>query len=209
MIAAIVPAAGASVRMGRPKLLLEIGGRTVIARVVESLRKGGTELVIVVTPPVADSVSSKLNDESIAAGAETINPSSQPTDMRASIELAIDYLAGHEQKPDLVLLCPADSPGISSILVAKLVDRAGASPGSIVIPVAGDERGHPIVLPWQLAREIPAVPTGLGVNALVARHANRVVECTVEDSTVIADLDTPEDYERWRGPVEVEGRTCK
>ena len=41
MIAAVVPAAGHSQRMGRPKLILPIGGQTVIARVVSALRDGG------------------------------------------------------------------------------------------------------------------------------------------------------------------------
>ena len=50
-IAAIVPAAGRSERMGRPKLILPIGGATVIARVVAALRQGGAEPVVVVAPP--------------------------------------------------------------------------------------------------------------------------------------------------------------
>jgi len=35
---AVVPAAGHSQRMGRPKLILQVGGQTVIARVVSALR---------------------------------------------------------------------------------------------------------------------------------------------------------------------------
>ena len=40
MIAAVVPAAGRSERMGRPKLLLRLDGETVIARVVTALARG-------------------------------------------------------------------------------------------------------------------------------------------------------------------------
>ncbi len=52
MIAAVVPAAGRSERMGRPKLTLPIQGRPMIALVVSALRLGGVEMVVVVTPPV-------------------------------------------------------------------------------------------------------------------------------------------------------------
>ena len=51
MIAAVVPAAGRSARMGRAKLLLPIDGTTIIARVVTALRRGGADRVIVVAPP--------------------------------------------------------------------------------------------------------------------------------------------------------------
>ena len=51
MIAAVVPAAGRSQRMGRPKLLLPIDGEPLIVRVVTALREGGAERVVVVAPP--------------------------------------------------------------------------------------------------------------------------------------------------------------
>ena len=39
MIAAVIPAAGLSARMGRPKLLLKLGTETVISRVVTAFAK--------------------------------------------------------------------------------------------------------------------------------------------------------------------------
>ena len=47
-VAAIVPAAGLSTRMGRPKLLLPFGGEPLIVRVVNALRQGGAAPVVVV-----------------------------------------------------------------------------------------------------------------------------------------------------------------
>ena len=55
MIAALVPAAGSSKRMGQPKLLLEFDGHTLIGRVVGALRAGGVERVVVVAPPAEHS----------------------------------------------------------------------------------------------------------------------------------------------------------
>ena len=52
MIAAVVPAAGKSERMGRPKLILPIDGETLIARVVSRLRAGGVVYTVVVAPPL-------------------------------------------------------------------------------------------------------------------------------------------------------------
>ena len=48
---ALVPAAGFSRRMGRPKLGLPLGERTVLEHVVAALRQGGAEHVLVVVGP--------------------------------------------------------------------------------------------------------------------------------------------------------------
>ena len=51
MIYAVVPAAGRSRRMGQPKLLLGMGGQTVIEHVITALREGGVDRVLVVIGP--------------------------------------------------------------------------------------------------------------------------------------------------------------
>jgi len=67
----------------------------------------------------------------------------------------------------------------------------------MIIPVSKGRRGHPVVLPWDLAAEIPRLPAGAGVNALLSEHASRLTELTVASPDVCADLDTPDDLRRW------------
>jgi molybdenum cofactor cytidylyltransferase len=195
MIAAIVPAAGRSVRMGRPKLILPIGSTTVIARVVSALREGGAEPVVVVTPPSHFPGAAILADEARAAGAVVLVPAEHPIDMRASIELGLEHLA-RQSATGNVLVLPADSPGVTSALVAQVIGRAIEAPDSIIIPVHEGRRGHPIALPGRLAARIRHLPLGVGLNALIALHADQVTELEVDDPGAVEDLDTPEDYRR-------------
>ena len=51
MIFAVVPAAGKSTRMGRPKLSLPLGTCTILERVIHALRQGGVDHVLVVAAP--------------------------------------------------------------------------------------------------------------------------------------------------------------
>ena len=51
MIPAIVLAAGASTRMGRPKALLDAGGKTFIRRILDTLSDAGVSRVAVVIRP--------------------------------------------------------------------------------------------------------------------------------------------------------------
>src|SRR5262249_31234504 len=99
--------------------------------------------------------------------------------------------------PRFVILCPGDAPGMTPDLVASLRELAARRRDCIVIPSHEGRRGHPIVLPWDVAAEVRTLPPDVGVNALVARHGDRVVELPAPDPGLIADLDTPEDLERW------------
>jgi molybdenum cofactor cytidylyltransferase len=183
--------------MGRPKLLVTIGGVTLIARVANALRAGGADRVIVVVPPADSAEGPAILAEAQGAGAEVIVPLKRPSEMRESIELALARLADDEPPPRWVILTPADCPGITPQLVAALCDQAAREPARLIIPVARGRRGHPIFLPWGLAAEIPSLPPGAGVNLLVSTHASRLTELTVSSADICADLDTPADLRSW------------
>ena len=159
--------------MGRPKLILPLGGVTVIARVVRALREGGAEPIVVVAPPAEFAGAEVLADEATRAGAVVVVADSATADMRASVELGLDRLAPGPA-PSAVLLAPGDSPGITPELVRRIVARASAEPASIVVPRCRGRRGHPVALPWDLAAEVRDLPAGTGVNALLAARADRV-----------------------------------
>jgi molybdenum cofactor cytidylyltransferase len=196
MIAAVVPAAGRSERMGRPKMLLRPDGQSVIARVVTALLAGGAERLIVVAPPADSTEGPEIATESAKAGAEVIVPKERPATMRDSIELALAKLARGEPV-ERVVIAPGDTPGITSDLVERLLESACSWPESIIVPCCNGRRGHPVVVPWSIAELVPTLPPGVGVNALVERHRDRVVELAVPDPDLIADVNTPEVFEEW------------
>ena len=196
MIAAVVPAAGLSKRMGQPKLILPIDGVPLIVRVVTALRQGGAETVVVIVPPAEVPGAIPLADAARRAGADVVVAEQPPPDMRASVELGLARLAAGTA-PTTVLLAPGDSPGLSPDVVARVIAQAKAAPGAIIRPEARGRRGHPVALPWSLATKIAGLPPDAGVNTLVRWHKDIIISIDVDNPTVIDDLDTPEDYERW------------
>jgi molybdenum cofactor cytidylyltransferase len=196
MIAAIVPAAGLSERMGRPKLILPVRGRPLIARVVAALVDGGVARVIVVAPPRFEPGADTLIEAAEAEGAEVVVPDRPTADMRASIELGL-YRLSDGPRPVALLMTPGDIPGLSGVAVARVIEAWSGSPGRIIVPRHSGRRGHPLLLPWSLAEEIPSLPPGVGVNALLAEHGEVIRYLAIDDPDLYDDLDTPEDYGRW------------
>jgi molybdenum cofactor cytidylyltransferase len=195
MTLAVVPAAGRSQRMGRPKLALPLGSRTVLEHVVAALRDGGADVVVVVIGAHIP----ELADLATAAGAAVCQLTEATADMRATVEHGLGWLEEHcrPAPDDDWLLAPADHPALSGEVVRRLrASRAQRPEQSLFIPVHQGRRGHPALLAWRHVAAIRELPPGLGLNSYLRLHAGETVEVPVESDSVLCDLDTPEDYER-------------
>src|SRR5688500_10041739 len=85
---AIIPAAGASQRMGRPKLLLPWGSTTVIEHVLTQWRQSRVDETIVVVSPDNGPLIEVCRRE----GCRLVIPDSPPVDMLASIQHGLRYV---------------------------------------------------------------------------------------------------------------------
>jgi molybdenum cofactor cytidylyltransferase len=194
MIAGLIPAAGHSRRMGRPKLALPLGGRTLLEHVIEALKRGGVEPVLVVLGPhVAD-----LAEPARAAGAEALILDQPTPDMRTTIDHGLDWLTTRRQSSaeDAWLLVPADHPTLDPAIVRRLIDAWRTTDASILVPTWQGRRGHPTLIGWSHVAAIKTYPSGEGLNAYLRRHQHETLELPADSAGVIEDVDTPEDYER-------------
>jgi CTP:molybdopterin cytidylyltransferase MocA len=195
MIFAVVPAGGHSTRMGRPKLALPLGGRTVLEHVVASLRDGGVDHVLVVVGPHVP----ELVPLAEAAGADVCRLPEATADMRATVECGLRWLEGlyYPWPDDAWLLAPADHPALDPGVVRALCECYEGRPSqSILVPVCDGRRGHPTLISWQHVPGILAHRAGQGINTYLQLHTSEIREVPVTDASVLHDLDTPEDYER-------------
>lgn len=193
----LIPAAGRSERMGRPKLTLGLGQRSLIQAVVEALAQGGADEVLVVAPPVRREGAVVLANHARVEGAHVVHCEDDTPDMRRTIEVGLAAMVDHVLAPDAILLTPGDCPGLTPALVARVVAQARREPDRIVVPVYQGHRGHPVAIPWTLAVHIPELPPGLGVNALLDLHAGKVLGVPVDDPGTAFDIDTPDDLRQW------------
>ncbi len=188
---AVVPAAGESRRMGRPKLLLPIDERLVIHRVIDAIVQAGvTDIWVLVRDNHPD-----LKAELTGASANVITSAPTPG-MRESTELLLREIQSRRQPTfhDAWLLCPADHPTLDSRVIRSLIEHRGRHPRGIWVPTWRGRRGHPVLFSWDLAREVPSIPVDRGLNHLLSEFAGDVHEVEVETGEVLRDLDTPDDY---------------
>jgi molybdenum cofactor cytidylyltransferase len=191
---AIVPAAGHSRRMGRPKLLLPLGEGTVISRMLGILVRPGIAATVVVVRKDDE----PLRAAAAACGAIVLQPDEPPPEMRQSVEHALRYIE-HQFRPQAEegwFLAPADHPLLEPGVIERMIAAWREHPGKILVPTHQGRRGHPTLFPFRLASEVFAMPPDQGLNQLVKLHAADVLQIEIDSPAVIADLDTPDDYER-------------
>ncbi|HEX2644515.1 MAG TPA: nucleotidyltransferase family protein [Thermoanaerobaculia bacterium] len=199
MTAAVLPAAGLSRRMGRPKLLLPFRGRPVVAGVVEALRRAGVGPIVLVT----SAERTDIQEWARAAGLLlAVNPAPE-RGMLSSIQTGVAALGGGDdlaRRREVLLVAPADLPGLQAATVTELLRRQAESAAPLAVPVAGGRRGHPLAIAPGLIPEIATLDLDVGLRQLLDRHAAEVLEVEVEDPGAVDDVDTPQDYERLLGP---------
>ena len=197
---AVIPAAGHSRRMGRPKLLLELAGRTVIRRLLDALATAGVGDCVVVSRKGDHG----LQEQVAAAGASIVTPAVDPPDMRSSVEHALEFLhAQYNPSPeDGWLLSPADHPVLDVDVISRLIGHWQSSASGILVPVFEGRRGHPTMFRWRLAEAVAGIPPDRGLNQLLEQFSSEIEEFPVDDASVLTDLDTPDDFERLRRELE-------
>ncbi len=197
MAVAVLPAAGASRRMGRPKLLLPYGDTTLVGAVVDSLRRAGASPIVLVTAPGDEALQAWAREAGLLVA---VNPDPE-RGMLSTIREGLAALGGTAElarRGDVVLVTPADLPGLKPEPVRELLRRMEETGAPLAVPVHQGKRGHPLAIAPALLHEIDTLDLSVGLRQLLDRHAAEVLEVETDDSGVMEDVDTPEDYERVR-----------
>ena len=193
VIPAIILAAGASSRMGRPKALLPIPAEstTFLERLVQTLRDAGADDIIVVVGYDAGAVRGLIESAGLAVRTvENQDPSrGQLSSLVAALEVA--------DRPGVqgVLVAPVDQPLVAAETVKRLLGVYRRTPAPAVRPTRGDRHGHPVILDRSLFDELRRADLSSGAREVIRRHGSEVIDVTVDDEGAFLDIDTPEEYE--------------
>jgi molybdenum cofactor cytidylyltransferase len=188
-IAAIVLAAGLSSRMGKFKLLLSwLDDKPIIAHILSNLIDLSLKHIVVVTGNRAEEVQTALSDFDATFAH---NPDYAEGEILSSLKIGLQHMP---EIIDAVLVVPSDLPRVSASVFQAVMNAYDSD--SIIVPNYAGKNGHPVMFPRLFWKEILALAPDKAPRAVLKAHPDKVRKIAVDSDGILADIDTPDDYQR-------------
>jgi len=185
----IILAAGESRRMGYPKPLLEIGSRTFIEQIAETMLAVVPRLVIVIGAYRERVRAAIARDARIAIAENPDYSRGQLSSLKVGLGVIQADSAG-------AIVHLGDHPMVRVETFRAIVDTYDRTGKPIVIARHHGRRGHPVVFDRALFGELMSAPEEEGARYVVNADASRVAYVDLDDPGINLDLDTPSDLAR-------------
>jgi molybdenum cofactor cytidylyltransferase len=186
--AAIILAAGASRRLGRPKQLLEYCGETLLERAIRLAHESGASPVLAVLGAHFEVIRASISLDETVLVQNQLWEQGIANSIHAGLR-ALDASAPHSSG---ALLMSCDQPRLTSKHLRLLLDAFDAQGASTIAASAyAGILGVPAVFPRSLFTELLALRGDKGARVLLAHPTCGVV--TVEFTGGEVDIDLPAD----------------
>ena len=182
-------AAGGSRRLGRPKQLLDWGGRPLLERVVAAVQTWPASPVVVVLGSCAEDI---LERTDLGGAVVVVNPEWEEG-IASSLRAGFDLLA-QEAAADWAFVALGDQPRIPPEVPPALLAAAPDSGRDAIVPVYRYQRGHPVLIGRPLWPRMMSLAGDTGAAGLLRAHPGWVLEVRFDHSAP-ADVDLPADIQ--------------
>jgi molybdenum cofactor cytidylyltransferase len=189
----ILLAAGASSRMGQPKLLLRWGSTSVLGHHLEVWRQLGADQVAVVCAPGHHPVHDELDRLGFPTEDRIVNPLPD-RGMFTSIQCAARW-PGWKKRMTHWALVLGDQPHVRMEALRTLLEFSAGQPQRVVQPSHRGRPRHPVILPKSAFQRL-ALSRAENLRHFLETLEGGVSLCEIEEPALDLDLDTPADYER-------------
>jgi molybdenum cofactor cytidylyltransferase len=187
-IPAVILAAGASRRLGRPKQLVELAGESLLRRTVRAALAGCAPVLVVVGAQ-ADAMAAHLAGLPVTL----VHNDQWEEGMAASIRAGVRALPATAAA---VLFLVCDQPAVDAQLVRRLLETRGRHPEAVVACGYAGTRGTPSIFPAWCFPDLLALRGDRGARGLLAGPGVEVVPFPEGE----ADVDYPEDLPSGNRP---------
>jgi molybdenum cofactor cytidylyltransferase len=198
MISALLLCAGESRRMGRPKALLTMDGRTFIRRAIATLRLALVDEIICVTGAHREEIEREIKNCALpvtCAGGKTVRAVWNPrfeTGIMSSIQEGVRAIGPGTHA---FFISFADLPFLLPLDFDALLGGFDTRRARLVRHRFQGIPAHPVLIASSYADEILAQPPGdSGCSFLFHKYASDACYLEADSPRGILDVDTPEDY---------------
>lgn len=191
---AVIAAAGLSSRMRDFKPLVQVGGETIIGRIVRSMREAGVGEIVVVGGYRGEDLARELQPLDVRV---VLNRSYAETKMLHSLKIGIASL---RDPYDRLFLSPGDVPLVRTDTLQAMLRQSGQA----IRPVCRGKVGHPLLLDAGLISPLLDYKGPGGLDGALRELAESVTDLPVDDYGCTLDADTREDLLEIRRQYSVE-----
>jgi molybdenum cofactor cytidylyltransferase len=192
-VAGVILAAGTSTRMGRNKLLLDLEGRSVLRRAVDTALAAGLDPLLVVVGHQREQAEAELRDLRCRLVANPDYQSGVNTSLRTGIRAVPDGC------PAAVVML-ADMPLVTPAMLRTILERYRDGSAPLVVSSYDGVDAPPILYDRSLFDELRVLEgEGCG-KKVVKRHSDEALRLPWP-ALALTDLDLPADVERVRAQL--------
>lgn len=191
MIAGVLLAAGASRRLGRPKQLLPLGGRPLLAHALGNALASGLDEVVVVLGHEADAIRTALAPDLAAPRSRVVVNPRYAEGQATSVAAGVVALPP-ETEAALFLL--GDQPGVRPETIDAVLAAFRAEPAPIVAPTYGGRIGNPVLFRRDLFSALTGLTGDEGARRLLRARPGDVRRVETGLPAPPPDVDTDDDY---------------
>jgi molybdenum cofactor cytidylyltransferase len=176
--------------MGQPKMLLPWGGTTVLGQVISTFRAASVKDVIVVLGGAHEQVEEIVKQH----GARSVyNAEYKSGEMLSSLQRGVRSQSPQAQA---TLIGLGDQPHVQEGTVRLICDTFERTPTKLIVPSFQMRRGHPWLVERSLWEELLEMSPSQSPRDFLNIHANEIRYVDVATDSILADLDTMDDYRK-------------
>jgi molybdenum cofactor cytidylyltransferase len=190
-LGAVILAAGRSVRMGRPKLLLPWGQTTVLGHLLSQWLAAGASQLGIVHAAQDEAILAELDRLGFRAK-ERIENRNPDCGMFSSIVCAAQWHGWNGPLTHWAIVL-GDQPHLKQGTLLKVVEFAKHRPEKICQPMRNGKHRHPVIMPKAVFEELASSTANNLKEFLLMRE---VAGFEWDDPGLDLDMDRPEDYQR-------------
>lgn len=187
-VGVVVLAAGASKRMGEPKLLLPWGKRSIIEHTVEQLIKLKTDPIVVVTGHYSTEIKSVLERWEVQFAQ---NRAFKTAELGGSLRAGLNALPDNASAALIVL---GDQPNIPPKVIQHILMAYAEQQRDIILPQFDGRTGYPVLIARRHWSELLAMKDDAGFEKWLTAHTPEALRVTVDTDAIFRSVDTPQDY---------------
>lgn len=189
MIAAVILASGMSKRFGGNKLLMPLGGQSIIEHVIDHAKLSMVDDIFLVYGHHETEFQRIAHDKKV----NLIYNKNYHLGQSHAVKKAVETL---KKQAEGILFLLGDQPFVTANTIDVLVDRFKEHPKGIIIPTYRGKRGNPVIFSRNFFREIKEIQGDKGPRDIIHKYYDKVVTVPIKDLIENFDIDTVGEYEK-------------